>query len=243
MKIEVLYPELSNLYGDYYNAKYLAMCIPDSQTVFTSNNDKPAFLSEKVDIICMGSMSERNQEFAIKHLMPYKDKIKELVENGTFFLATGNSFEIFGKHIEDDDKKIECLGAIDFYSKRQMNDRRNCFFLGDFQTENGEDIKIVGHKSQFSFSHGKATKNPFISVEGGFGINLDSKNEGIHYKNFFGTYILGPFIMLNPKFLKYLLRSMNLNDSLLYEEEINNAYADRLKRLQREGTEFLMGAE
>lgn len=49
--------------------------------------------------------------------------------------------------------------------------------------------------------------------------------------------------MLNPKFLKYLLRSMNLNDSLLYEEEINNAYADRLKRLQREGTEFLMGAE
>ena len=107
MKIEVLYPELSNLYGDYYNAKYLAMCIPDSQTVFTSNNDKPAFLSEKVDIICMGSMSERNQEFAIKHLMPYKDKIKELVENGTFFLATGNSFEIFGKHIEDDDKKIE----------------------------------------------------------------------------------------------------------------------------------------
>ena len=141
MKIEVLYPELSNLYGDYYNAKYLAMCIPDSQTVFTSNNDKPAFLSEKVDIICMGSMSERNQEFAIKHLMPYKDKIKELIENGTFFLATGNSFEIFGKHIEDDDKKIECLGAIDFYSKRQMNDRRNCFFLGDFQTENDEDDK------------------------------------------------------------------------------------------------------
>ena len=124
-----------------------------------------------------------------------------------------------------------------------MNDRRNCFFLGDFQTENDEDIKIVGHKSQFSFSHGKATEKPFIGVEGGFGINLDSKNEGIHYKNFFGTYILGPFIMLNPKFLKYLLRSMNLNDSLLYEEEINNAYADRLKRLQREGTEFLMGAE
>ena len=29
----------------------------------------------------------------------------------------------------------------------------------------------------------------------------------------------------------------------IYEEEINNAYADRLKRLQREGTEFLMGAE
>lgn len=242
MKIEVLYPELSNLYGDYYNAKYLSMCIPNSQTVFTSNNDKPAFLSEKVDIICMGSMSERNQEFAIKHLMPYKDKIKELIENGTFFLATGNSFEIFGNYIEDDGRKIECLGAIDFYSKRQMNDRRNCFFLGEFPVETG-NIKIVGHKSQFSFSHGKAAENPFIKVDGGFGINLESKNEGIHYNNFFGTYILGPFIMLNPSFLKYLLKSMQLNDNLLYEEEINNAYVERLKRLQREGTEFLMGAE
>lgn len=242
MKIEVLYPELSNLYGDYYNAKYLSMCIPNSQTVFTSNNDKPAFLSEKVDIICMGSMSERNQEFAIKHLMPYKDKIKELIENGTFFLATGNSFEIFGNYIEDDGRKIECLGAIDFYSKRQMNDRRNCFFLGEFPVETG-NIKIVGHKSQFSFSHGKAAENPFIKVDGGFGINLESKNEGIHYNNFFGTYILGPFIMLNPSFLKYLLKSMQLNDDLLYEEEINNAYVERLKRLQREGTEFLMGAE
>lgn len=242
MKIEVLYPELSNLYGDYYNAKYLSMCIPHSQTIFTSNNDTPAFMKEKIDIICMGSMSERNQEFAIGHLMPYKDKIKELIEGGTFFLATGNSFEIFGNYIEDDGRKIDCLGSIDFYSKRQMNDRRNCFFLGEFPVESG-DIKIVGHKSQFSFSYGAAAEKPFIKVNGGFGINLESKNEGIHYKNFFGTYILGPFIMLNPYFLKYLLKSMQLDDGLLYEEEINNAYIDRLKRLQREGTEFLMGAE
>lgn len=78
MKIEVLYPELSNLYGDYYNAKYLAMCIPDSQTVFTSNNDKPAFLSEKVDIICMGSMSERNQNLQLSILCHIKIKSKNL---------------------------------------------------------------------------------------------------------------------------------------------------------------------
>lgn len=242
MKIEVLYPELSNLYGDYYNAKYLSMCIPGSQTVFTSNLEKPAFMSEKIDIICMGSMSERNQEFAIKSLMPYKDKVKELIDGGTFFLTTGNSLEIFGRYIEDENKKIECIGALDFYSKRQMNDRRNCFFLGEFPTEKG-DIKIVGHKSQFSFSHGPAAENPFIRVKGGFGINLESKNEGIHINNFYGTYLLGPFILLNPYFLKYLLKSMKLNDDLLYEDEINNAYANRLERLQREGTEFLMGAE
>ena len=40
MKIEVLYPELSNLYGDYYNAKYLAMCIPDSKYLITYFNPR-----------------------------------------------------------------------------------------------------------------------------------------------------------------------------------------------------------
>ncbi len=242
MKIEVLYPELSNLYGDYYNAKYLAMCIPGSQTVFTSNSDKPAFMSEKTDIVCMGSMSEHNQEFAVKSLMPYKDKVRELIEGGTFFLVTGNSLEIFGKYIEDDGKITECIGALDFYSKRQMNDRRNCFFLGEFPTENG-DIKIVGHKSQFSFSHGADAEKPFIKVNGGFGINLESGNEGIRHKNFFGTYLLGPFIILNPYFLKYLLRLMGVSDELLYEEETVNAYNERLERLQRNGMKFMMGAE
>lgn len=238
IKIEVLYPELSNLYGDYYNAKYLAKCIDDAEIIYTSNDDEPAFVSNKIDMIYMGSMSERNQEFAVKHLMKYKDKIKELIEDGLIVLATGNSLEIFGKYIEDEDRKIECLGALDFYAKRQMNDRRNCFFLGKYK-----DMKIVGHKGQFSFCHGRLADEKNIQVIGGFGINLESKSEGIFYKNFFGTYILGPFLILNPYFVKLLLNKLGVDETLAYEKEITDAYKERLARLEQPGTEFLMGAE
>lgn len=238
IKIEVLYPELSNLYGDYYNAKYLAKCIDGAEIIYTSNDEEPAFVSNKIDMIYMGSMSERNQEFAIEHLMKYKDKIKELIEDGLIVLATGNSLEIFGKYIEDKDRKIECLGALDFYAKRQMNDRRNCFFLGKYK-----DMKIVGHKGQFSFCHGRLADEKNIQVIGGFGINLESKSEGIFYKNFFGTYILGPFLILNPYFVKLLLNKLGVDETLAYEKEIMDAYKDRLARLEQPGTEFLMGAE
>ncbi len=238
IKIEVLYPELSNLYGDYYNAKYLAKCIDGAEVIYTSNDEKPAFVSNKIDMIYMGSMSERNQEFAIEHLMKYKDKIKELIEGGLIVLATGNSLEIFGKYIEDEDRKIECLGALDFYAKRQMNDRRNCFFLGKYK-----DMKIVGHKGQFSFCHGRLADEKNIQVIGGFGINLESKSEGIFYKNFFGTYILGPFLILNPYFVKLLLNKLGVDETLVYEKEIMDAYKERLARLEQPGTEFLMGAE
>lgn len=238
IKIEVLYPELSNLYGDYYNAKYIAKCIPGAELIYTSNDEEPAFVSEKIDMIYMGSMSERNQEFAIEHLMKYKDKLKELIEGDVVVLATGNALEIFGEYIMDEDRKIPCLGALDFHAVRQMNDRRNCFFLGKYN-----DIKIVGHKGQFSFCHGRLADEMNIEVIGGFGINLESKSEGIFYKNFYGTYVLGPFLLLNPYFVKLLLRKLGVEETLVFEKEIIDAYNDRLARLEQPGTEFLMGAE
>lgn len=238
IKIEVLYPELSNLYGDYYNAKYIAKCIPDAELIYTSNDEEPAFVSEKIDMIYMGSMSERNQEFAIEHLMKYKDKLKELIEGDVVVLATGNALEIFGEYIMDEDRKIPCLGTLDFHAVRQMNDRRNCFFLGKYN-----DIKIVGHKGQFSFCHGRLADEMNIEVIGGFGINLESKSEGIFYRNFYGTYVLGPFLLLNPYFVKLLLRKLGVEETLVFEKEIIDAYNDRLARLEQPGTEFLMGAE
>ena len=104
-------------------------------------------------------------------------------------------------------------------------------------------MEIVGHKGQFSFCEGKLAEEKNIKVLGGFGINLKSKYEGIFYKNFYGTYILGPFLILNPYFVKYILKSLGVEENLVFEKEIIDAYNDRLARLKQPGTEFLMGAE
>ena len=193
-QIEILFPEFCNLFGDISNMKYLKKCIPEANFIETSFNEEPAFVSQDVDFIYMGPMTERMQEKVIKKLMQYKNRIEELIEKGVVFLVTGNSIEIFGKYIENEDgTKIDALGLFDIYAKRDMLHRHSSIFVGKY-----EDIELVGFKSQFTFAYGDNTNMYFSEVEKGIGLNPDSKLEGIQKNNFIGTYIIGPILILNP---------------------------------------------
>lgn len=228
MKIEVLYSELCNLNGDLANMKYLQQSLPTAQFIYTSILDEPKFVKEKVDLIYLGPMSEPTQEVVLKKLELYKNKIKELIENGTTFLIVGNALDLFGNYIIEDNKKIECLKIFDFYAERYMNDRHNSLCLGKFQK-----INIVGFRSQFTQIYGDNSENYFVKVERGIGINKDSLYEGIHYKNFYGTYLLGPLLILNPLFTKHLLRNLGVkNPKLKFEKESMVAYKQRLKEFK-----------
>ena len=155
MKIEILFPEFCNIYGDYGNIIYLKECLPEAEFIETSLNEEPKFITEDVDLVYMGSMTVKwvgpaTAEKIIKKLIPYKETIKEQIDGEKAFLFTGNSFEIFGRYIENEDKtQIEGLGIIDIYSKREMFNRYNSIFLGDF-----EGIKLVGFKDQFAHQYG-----------------------------------------------------------------------------------------
>ena len=80
MKIEILFPEFCNLFGDISNMKYLKKCLPDEEYIETSIEDEPAFVSQDVNFIYMGAMTERTQEKVIAKLKPYKERIQELIE-------------------------------------------------------------------------------------------------------------------------------------------------------------------
>ena len=100
MKIEVLFPEFCNLYGDMSNIEYLHKCIPEAEIIYTSIDEEPAFLTQNVNLIYLGPLTERKQEIVINKLKPYKEKIEELINNKTPFLFTGNAVEVLGKYIE-----------------------------------------------------------------------------------------------------------------------------------------------
>ena len=61
MKIEILFPEFCNIYGDYGNVIYLKACLPDAEFIETSLNDEPKFITEDIDLVYMGSMTEKVQ--------------------------------------------------------------------------------------------------------------------------------------------------------------------------------------
>lgn len=213
MKIEVLYSEVANLYGDLFNIKYLEQTFPDLTVYYTGLNDRPRFADEKIDLIYMGPMMERFQEVVIEKLMPYKDKIKELIENDVVFLITGNALEIFGKKIDD----TEALGIFETTARRNFAKHHNSCFIGKF-----DGMYMVGYKSQFGSSYNNS--HPFISVVNGYGLNSDDKSEGIRYRNFFGTYLIGPLLVYNPPFTEYLLGILGQNVEIAHRDSVYEAY-------------------
>lgn len=234
IKIEVLFSEVCNLYGDLFNIKYLQKSIKEVECVYTSLTDEPKFVTEDVDLIYMAPMTEKTQEIVIQKLKPYKDRIKELIEKNKVFLLTGNAFEVFGKYIENEDgTKIDGLDIIPIYAKRRMMNRFNSLFLGKI-----EDIKIVGFKAQFSMSYGDNSNNYVFESIKGSGINTESKYEGYRVNNFIGTYLLGPILVLNPYFTKYILKLMGQEESVAFEDIAIETYKKRLEEFEKLNREF-----
>lgn len=229
MKVEILYPEVCNLYGDLMNIEYLKRSAGGFEVIETSLKDRPYFAdNEDFSLVYMGTMTERSQELVLEALSPYKERIKELIDKGRIFLFTGNAFEILGEYIEcDDGTKIDCMGIFKTHAVRRMLERYNSLYVGKFSDGSDNPIDIVGFKSQFTHSYGEA--EPLFDTVRGDGLNPEIKGEGIRANNFFATYIIGPILVLNPPFTKYLLTLMGVsNPSVAYEEAAMDVYSHRL---------------
>ena len=229
MKIEILFPEFCNLYGDMFNMKYLKKCLPNAEFIETALEEEPAFVKENVNLIYLGPMTEKTQEKVISKLLPYKEKILELIENNVVFLFTGNAIEVLGKYIENEDgTRIDGVGIFNVYAKRDMFHRHNSFLIGKY-----EDIEVIGFKSQFTMLYGDNSNMAFLEVEKGIGINKESKLEGIKKNNFIGTYLIGPLLILNPLFTKKILEMLGVESRVALEEETMAAYEERIKEFRR----------
>lgn len=223
MKIEVLFPEFANLFGDCWNWKYLSRCMPEAELIETGYNDEPRFASEKVDMIIMGAMTEHGQELAIKKLMPHRDRLRELIDCGVVFLMTANAGEVFCEYIENEDgSRVAGLGLVPLHAKRDMMHRFNSTQLCTF-----EDMDIVGFKAEFSQLYGDNSDFYFAEAKYGIGINKKSKLEGVRIKNYFATSMVGPFLMMNPPFVKYLMALLGVKEPKLEFEETNMAAYER----------------
>ncbi|MEE1242510.1 hypothetical protein [Frisingicoccus sp.] len=235
MKIEVLFPEYCNLFADSSNMKYLQQCLPEAEFIYTDYMSEPVFVTETVNLIYMGAMTEHMQSMVIKKLMPYKERIVELIKQDVPFLITSNALEIFGRWIENEDgTKEKALGIFDFYAKRDMMHRFNGLVRGHFG-----DMPIIGFKTQFSMAYSQEFKYPFIQIDRGTGMNPKVNVEGIHLNHFYGTYLVGPFLVLNPLFTKYLMKVMGVEQPVLaHEAVIMDAYERRMKEFMDPKVEF-----
>ena len=229
VKIEMLYPEICNLFGDYANVKYLASCIEDAKVINTHLTDKPSFLNEDVDFIYMGSMTEKSQELVIERLKPYTEKIKEMIDKNKVMLFTGNAVEILGNYIEKDDgSKIEALGILNFYAKRQMMNRVNSLILGEFEIaseKNKENSKINSNENSNENSNVNSKENSDKNSNKNSDENSDENLKIVGFKS---QFTLAHGDNSNNYFIK-IERGFGLDkESKLEGFKVNNLFATYL---------------
>lgn len=225
MNIAYLYHDLLNLYGDSGNVLALKKNLEDQKIKvnisYLSINDKLDF--SKYDITYIGSGTENNLKIAFEHLKKYKKDIKNNIENNKFFFITGNSIELFGK---------EYLNIFNYNIVKPGNRLKGeTIVKSDFIKQN-----IIGFQNQENYINN--IEYPLFKEIKKID-NYPIDYEGIHYKNFYGTYIIGPILIRNPELLKYIiktlsnkkLKGLNLTlDKKAYEMYNENKYANNTNK-------------
>lgn len=193
-----LYYDLMNLYGESGNIKALKYSLKKQNAKVVVDNvtigDDIDF--NKYDVVYIGSGTESNQLIVLNDLMKYKIEIKKYIEEDKIIISTGNSIELFGKSINEN----KALNIFDYSSKSV--DKR---IVGDVivPMKNVKD-DVIGFQNRGSVIEN--SNYPMFESDGSLGVN---------YKNFYGTYILGPILVRNPELNKYfvnkILKSKNKN--------------------------------
>ena len=235
MVIEILFQEVCGLYGDSQNPVYLQKTLPDAEFIFTALTDTPYFVDHTPDLIYIGCMSESTQRRVIAKLLPLKDRILDLVEQGVVFLATGNAGEIFTKQIDYVTEGIttEGLGLFDLQVKTDYFKRYNGKVLGKLN-----DIDVVGFRSQFSFLYGDNSNSFFLACDRGCGINKQSTLEGMRKNNLICTQLLGPLLPLNPLLCEHLIELTGNKAEAAFRTAAMNAYHARLQEFRNPSVNF-----
>ncbi len=224
-----LYYNLMNLYGESGNIKALKNCF---EQLNIKVKIKFITLDEKIDLtdtdlLYIGMGTEENQILILDHLKKYKKEIEEYIENNGLVLSTGNSLDLFGKKIKDS-LDYETLGIFDYETSRCQKIVSEALYrfseLDDY---------VLGFTNRRS--NNNISANQLFSVVKGVGNNGQELKEGYHYKNFYGTYLIGPLLVRNPKLLKYFVNKIMENkDAQIALEEANleleeEAYKEFLK--------------
>jgi len=195
-----LYYDLLNLYGESGNIKILKKYF-DEQGIktkihFVTLNDEINL--NNIDIVYIGNGTSNNQELALKHLLKYKKEFNNYIENNGLFISTGNSLELFGTKIDN----VKALNIFEFTSVNEgFRIVDEVIFKSDFIND-----YIIGFQNQERTI--KINNNHLFKVIKGTGDYPKSKFEGIKYKNFYGTHLIGPLLVRNPKLLEHICNKL-----------------------------------
>lgn len=226
IKLLHLYYDIMNLYGDYGNIVILKKYIEDQG--FTVTVDKKTIGDEinfnDYQFIFIGAGTEKSMNRTLTDIFRYKEELKRYIDDKGIILATGNSFEMFGKGIDS----LEGLNIFDFEVKREK-DRTTSDIIYTSEYLKKEVVGFINKSSKMYHN-----MNPFFKVEFGVGENENNDYEGVKYKNFYGTHISGPILARNPEFAQKLVMEV------CKAKKLNFKYEKKEYKNEEDGYELVL---
>lgn len=209
MKLLHLYHDLLNLYGEYGNVVVLKKHLIDQgfDVALDKKTINDDFDFNDYDFIYCGSGTEKNLMVALNDLLNRKESLIKAIDNDKVFLFTGNAMELLGKTIDGK----EGLDIVPI--ETTFTDKR---FTGDVIVKNETIGEVVGFINKCSLIKEDESIKLFNYVFKQSEIN-DNTYEGYHYKNVYGTHIIGPILVKNPSFMKTVIKLLG-GDGFNYKE-------------------------
>ena len=189
-------PVTMSLYGDYANAAALSRMITaeGGQVELVRSETYP---DGEFDAMFIGSGTEKNSFYALDALARDRGRIEEQLGNGIVF-ATGNSWELFGKTIDDAVLgKREGLGFFDFSVKRDYSVRIVTDVISDFAPTGEKSAGFINGCSAVS----RTAAPMFINC---LCADHERESDGIISGGFYGTSFTGPVLIRNPHILRWI---------------------------------------
>lgn len=226
LKILHLFPRLLSLYGEYGNVAFLAYTLQEKGHTVTvtecedGNADFTAY-----DFIYVGSGTEDNLTVALARLLPHAAAVKESIESGKVWLATGNAMALFGKTLTRKETTA-AIGAFS-YDSTIRDDKR---YLGDVLTAEPATLGFINTSCVYT-----GIEKPLLQLILNKDLGNDKKSsaEGIREKNFFGTQLIGPFLVKNPHYMEAICFLLT-GEEITVDKDSNmaKAYAVARKELR-----------
>ena len=227
LKILHMVPRLLSLYGEYGNVAVLKATLEENHctVAVTEWEDGPVDLSA-YDFFYVGSGTEDNLLIALDRLLPYTEAVKASVEAGKVWLATGNAMALFGKTLKRADEK-PALGVCAYDTVIEDGKR----YLGDvIAADEPTTLGFINTSCRYT---GIETPLMELLLNKELGNDKISLAEGVRENNFFGTQLIGPFLVKNPHYMELVCSLLTGSDIKIDADSyLAKAYAVSCKELR-----------
>ncbi|MDO4912452.1 MAG: cobalamin biosynthesis protein CobQ [Lactobacillus sp.] len=192
IRIAYLYEDLMNTYGDSGDVKIIKYLLEKQGYDVQVENISLGmdFNAEDYDFIFFGGGQDFEQTIVAKDLQRHKDTLEKYINSGSPMLAICGGYQLMGNYYKTiSGTTIDGLGILPLHTVFKADKR----MIGDthYQSDFGEVKAFENHSGQTYF---ESELKPFGKMIEGYGNNPQDGVEGVHYKNFIGSYSHGPLL-------------------------------------------------